>query len=89
MAGRHTHTHTHTQIYPVKLTENAICIDVSGAQTAARGIKDRGGAFTSIENNNVFSVRTMIRVTPSPLLLMCGTRPRGGGAHMCMGADLH
>jgi len=48
------------EIYPVKLTQEALLVDVSGAQTAARMVADRGGAGTSIENNNVFTVQPTV-----------------------------
>ncbi len=44
------------QIYPVKLTQQAILVDVSGS-TANINRSDRGGAGTSLENNNVFTVQ--------------------------------
>jgi hypothetical protein len=42
------------QIYPVKLTQDAI--QVSLENSSAGGPSDRGGADTSLENNNVFAV---------------------------------
>jgi hypothetical protein len=42
------------QIYPVKLTQDAIQVCLEGS--AAVGPSDRGGADTSLENNNVFAV---------------------------------
>jgi hypothetical protein len=42
------------QLYPVKLTQDAI--QVSLETSSARGPSDRGGADTSLENNNVFAV---------------------------------
>lgn len=48
------------QIYPVKLSQDAILVDVSGASGAATVARDRGGADTSLENNNVFSVQPTV-----------------------------
>lgn len=42
------------QIYPVKLTQDAIQVSLESA--TASGPSDRGGADTSLENNNVFAV---------------------------------
>lgn len=44
------------EIYPVKLTQQAICVNISKSTTVATR-SDRGGAGTSIENNNVFTVQ--------------------------------
>lgn len=43
------------QIFPVKLTQEAIFVDVSTAQFRGPA-GNRGGAGTSIDNNNVFTV---------------------------------
>lgn len=43
-------------VYPVKLTQQAISVDVSGSKSVATR-QDRGGAGTSLENNNVFTVQ--------------------------------
>jgi nitrite reductase/ring-hydroxylating ferredoxin subunit len=43
-------------VYPVKLTQQAISVDVSGS-TGVATRQDRGGAGTSLENNNVFTVQ--------------------------------
>lgn len=48
--------HGHLQVYPVKLTQQAICVDVSSSTKVATR-SDRGGAGTSLENNNVFTVQ--------------------------------
>lgn len=45
------------EIYPVKLTNDAIYVDTSAARIGTRGRTDRGGAGTSVENNNVFTVQ--------------------------------
>jgi len=45
-----------SQIYPVKLTQQALLVDVSRSQAVAVR-SDRGGAGTSLENNNVFTVQ--------------------------------
>lgn len=42
------------QIYPVKLTQDAIQVSMQSSTTG--GPSDRGGADTSLENNNVFAV---------------------------------
>eukprot|EP00798_Chlamydomonas_sp_ICE-L_P011476 gene11476-34192_t len=44
-----------TPIYPVKLSQEAIYVDVSDSARASM-FRDKGGADTSLENNNVFSV---------------------------------
>lgn len=49
------------EIYPVKLTQEAIYVNVNGGYLGGlqqRG--DRGGAGTSLENNNVFTVQPTI-----------------------------
>jgi hypothetical protein len=46
------------QIFPVKLTQEAIFVDVTGAKFA-RAADARGGSRTSAENNNVFSVSVL------------------------------
>lgn len=43
------------EIFPVKVTQKAVCIDLSAARFA-HSARNRGGAGSSIENNNVFSV---------------------------------
>lgn len=46
------------QIYPVKLTQEAIYVDVTaGRFGGVRNAYGRGGAGTSAENNNVFTVQ--------------------------------
>lgn len=42
-------------VYPVKLTQEAICVDVSGASKYASVPRGRGGADSSIDANNVFA----------------------------------
>ena len=44
-------------IYPVKLTQDAIMVDVSGAATTKFGGTGRGGSDTSIDANNVFALQ--------------------------------
>ncbi|KAK9831970.1 hypothetical protein WJX81_004286 [Elliptochloris bilobata] len=46
-------------VFPVKLTQDAICIDVSGASTT-KFQTTRGGSDTSIDNNNVFAVQPRV-----------------------------
>lgn len=43
-------------VFPVKLTQQAILVDVSKSSLVATR-SDRGGAGTSLENNNVFTVQ--------------------------------
>ena len=45
-------------IFPVKLTQEAISVDVSGAALTASTLSGRGGADTSIDLNNVFAEET-------------------------------
>jgi len=47
------------QIYPVKLTQEAIQVSLDGATAVA---PTRGGADTSLENNNVFAVQPAVYV---------------------------
>jgi nitrite reductase/ring-hydroxylating ferredoxin subunit len=44
-------------IYPVKLTQDAIMVDVSGAATTRSYATTRGGADTSIDRNNVYALQ--------------------------------
>ena len=44
-------------IYPVKLTQDAIMVDVSGAATTKFQGAGRGGSDTSIDANNVFALQ--------------------------------
>ena len=55
-------------VYPVKLTQDAILVDVSGAATT-KFKSARGGSDTSIDNNNVFSIEPRVYVE--------GTTPEG------------
>ncbi|GFR51543.1 hypothetical protein Agub_g13961 [Astrephomene gubernaculifera] len=49
------------EIYPVKLTQEAIYVDVSGGSLGGvRTARGRGGAGTSVENNNVFTVQPTV-----------------------------
>ncbi|GLC67473.1 hypothetical protein PLESTF_000561300 [Pleodorina starrii] len=49
------------EIYPVKLTQEAIYVDVeSGTLGGIRTARGRGGAGTSVENNNVFTVQPTV-----------------------------
>ena len=45
-------------IYPVKLTQDAISIDVSGAALTASSPVGKGGSDTSIDANNVFGLES-------------------------------
>ncbi len=45
------------QIYPVKLSQQAVYVDVTNSSSAKR---ERGGANTSLENNNVFTVQPTV-----------------------------
>lgn len=51
--------HPPAQIFPVKLTQEAISVDVSGAQFRGPA-GNRGGAGSSIDNNNVFSMQPTV-----------------------------
>ncbi|EIE21650.1 hypothetical protein COCSUDRAFT_30146 [Coccomyxa subellipsoidea C-169] len=51
-------------VYPVKLTQDAILVDVSGAATT-KFKSARGGSDTSIDNNNVFSIEPRVYVEGS------------------------
>lgn len=51
-------------MYPVKLTQDAILVDVSGAATT-KFKSARGGSDTSIDNNNVFSIEPRVYVEGS------------------------
>jgi len=42
-------------VFPVKLTRDAISVDVTGAATTTSSPSGRGGADTSIDVNNVFA----------------------------------
>lgn len=55
-------------VYPVKLTQDAILVDVSGAATT-KFKSSRGGSDTSIDNNNVFALQPRVYVE--------GTTPEG------------
>lgn len=56
----HKHKHTPAQIFPVKLAQDAISVDVSGSQFRNSGFINKGGANTSLENNNVFAVQPTV-----------------------------
>jgi nitrite reductase/ring-hydroxylating ferredoxin subunit len=43
------------EIYPVRLTQEAIEVDMSGS-TGGRGSTTKGGSDTSLENNNVYGL---------------------------------
>lgn len=50
-----------SQIFPVKLAQEAIYVDVSiSTQKGLKAAAGRGGAGTSIENNNVFAVQPTV-----------------------------
>ncbi|KAG2429409.1 hypothetical protein HYH02_014064 [Chlamydomonas schloesseri] len=48
------------EIYPVKLTQEAISVDVSDSRYNTAAAYGRGGAGTSAENNNVFTVQPTV-----------------------------
>lgn len=49
------------EIYPIKLGEDAIFVDVTrGSQGGVRSARGSGGSDTSIENNNVFTVQPTV-----------------------------
>lgn len=51
------------ETYPVRLEQDAILIDVSGSAVFGRSEdQTRGGADTSLENNNVYSVEPKVYV---------------------------
>ena len=62
----------HLQIYPVKLTQQAIQVDISKSTVVAKR-SDRGGAGTSLENNNVFTVQ--VRKGEGGFLSSCDSHP--------------
>ena len=72
-------------IYPVKLTQDAIMVDVSGAATTKFQGAGRGGSDTSIDANNVFALQ--------PRTYLEGSGPDGAHASLlCMqgfGHDMH
>lgn len=50
------------EIYPVKLGQDAISVDISGSTTRASGNLTKGGADTSLENNNVYGLEPKVYV---------------------------
>eukprot|EP00887_Chlorella_sp_A99_P006307 scaffold3.g6307.t1 len=54
------------EIYPVRLQQNAIEVDVSGSSTRGGGAVTRGGSDTSLENNNVFGLEPRAYVEGTP-----------------------
>lgn len=50
------------EIYPVRLTQDAISVDVSGMTRAAGGTITKGGSDTSLENNNVYGLEPKVYV---------------------------
>merc|ERR1711879_247094 len=45
------------EVYPVKLTQEAVMVDVAnGSQGGVSAVRTKGGSDTSLENNNVFGV---------------------------------
>ncbi|KAI8471338.1 MAG: rieske [2Fe-2S] protein [Monoraphidium minutum] len=50
------------EIYPVRITQDAVSVDTSNARLGAgvRAQSSRGGAGTSLEDNNVFSVQPTV-----------------------------
>ncbi|WIA17977.1 hypothetical protein OEZ85_009466 [Tetradesmus obliquus] len=65
-------------IYPVRLTQDALYVDVSNKRV--RTYQDRGGAGTSLENNNVFTVQ--------PTVYFEGMDPATESASMYQDVDL-
>ena len=55
-----TSTKPPPQIYPVKLAQEAIYVDVSDSRYNNAVTRGRGGAGTSAENNNVFTVQPTV-----------------------------
>ena len=54
-------------MYPVKLTQDAICVDVTGASAGSGGAAPtRGGADSSLEDNNVFALQPRTYVDAGP-----------------------
>jgi hypothetical protein len=50
------------QIFPVKLTQDAIMVDVSGMDEGVAGASTRGGADSSLERNNVYALQPRVYV---------------------------
>lgn len=52
------------EIYPVKLEQDAISVDVSGSATRGTGttVQTKGGSDTSLENNNVYGLEPKVYV---------------------------
>lgn len=65
------------QIYPVKLTKDAIQVSMEGATAMA---PTRGGADTSLENNNVFAVQPTVYVEGSEAAEVMASETGAGGS---------
>lgn len=50
------------EIYPVKLTQDAICVDMSASATRGSASFTKGGSDTSLENNNVYGLEPKVYV---------------------------
>ena len=50
------------EIYPVKLGQDSISVDISGSMTRATGNSTKGGSDTSLENNNVYGLEPKVYV---------------------------
>eukprot|EP00951_Prasinocladus_malaysianus_P005034 scaffold35803_cov53-Prasinocladus_malaysianus.AAC.1 len=49
------------EVYPVKLTQDAVMVDIAnGSQGGVAGVRTKGGSDTSLENNNVFGVEPAV-----------------------------
>jgi len=53
------------EIYPVKLEQDAISVDVSGMVQTGAGSATKGGSDTSLENNNVYGLEPKMYVEGS------------------------
>ena len=48
------------EIYPVRIAGDAMSVDTSSARMGARARSGRGGAGTSLEDNNIFTVQPTV-----------------------------
>jgi nitrite reductase/ring-hydroxylating ferredoxin subunit len=49
------------EVYPVKLTQDAVMVDIAnGSLGGVAGVRTKGGSDTSLENNNVFGVEPAV-----------------------------
>ena len=64
-------------IYPVKMTQDAIQVDIADASTTRSYASTRGGSDTSIDKNNVYALqpKSYLQGTEAP-----GTTAAGSGA---------